>query len=103
VHEIVLDVDCVRDWGAINMEPRIAALEAQIEYIKGRLDSLFTSVEATRQDIGKLREDVATLKERVAHLPRKEFIVIAVLASLAVAAAVIAFRHQIERFVDMHL
>jgi uncharacterized coiled-coil protein SlyX len=45
------------------MEPRIAALESQIEYIKGRLDSLFTSVEATRQDIGKLREDVATLKE----------------------------------------
>lgn len=75
------------------MEARIAKLEVTVEHID-------RNVARMAPDLANVRERMGVLEERVAHLPGKGFIVVALLTSLAVVAALIAFSDQISALVS---
>ena len=84
------------------MEPRIAKLEASMEYVQRDISLLQTDVRAIQSDLGGaggIRDRVARIEERIAHLPSKGFIVTTTLATLAIVAAVVVFQSHIQRFV----
>lgn len=55
----------------------------------------------TNSSVATVSERVATLTERVAHLPTKGFIIAALLGSLAVMTALVAFQGQIQAFLKI--
>lgn len=68
------------------MDQRLGRLEAQYDRLTDR--------------VGEVEKGLATLTERVAHLPSKGFIVNALLVSLAVTAALIAFGEKLQQLVS---
>lgn len=75
------------------MEARLTRLEVTVENID-------RNVARMAPDLANVRERMATLEERVAHLPGKGFIVVALLTTLTVIAALIAFSDQIGALVS---
>ena len=89
------------------MEPRVAVLENNVEYIKRDIGELKADVSEIRRDLGRMKDDfksdvesvkvhLATLTERVNHLPSKGFIVSATLSSLAIVTALILFQDHLK-------
>lgn len=64
-----------------------------------RLDRLQARFDKFTDDMSTTKQDIATLKERVAHLPTKEFIIKALMGSLAVIAGMIAFAEKLQALV----
>jgi hypothetical protein len=54
-----------------------------------------------RDSSAKIDKELGVLAERVFHLPRKDFIVKAVLATLAVIAALIVFQGNIQKLLHL--
>jgi hypothetical protein len=84
------------------MEPRVAKLEAAVEHIQKDIAEIKTDVREFRTSIGSLNVSTGTLTERVAHLPSKGFIVLALLATLAIVAALITFQGNIQTLLKLH-
>jgi hypothetical protein len=84
------------------MEPRIAQLELHTEYIKRDVSELRTDAKETRASISTIEKNLATLTTDVGRLPRKGFIVRAVLSALAVIAGLVTFQDQLRSFLHLH-
>jgi hypothetical protein len=78
------------------IEPRVAKLEASVEHIQKDIAEIKIDMREFRTGIGALNVSTGTLTERVSHLPSKGFVVVALLAALAVIAALIAFQGSIQ-------
>jgi hypothetical protein len=83
------------------MEVRVAKLESDVEYIKRDVADIKSDVRALRDSSAKIDKELGVLAERVFHLPRKDFIVKAVLATLAVIAALIVFQGNIQKLLHL--
>ena len=59
----------------IDMEPRVAVLEAHVGHIKEDLSSIKVASERTRSELTEARIQLGKLEQRVSHLPGKGFIV----------------------------
>ena len=88
--------------GGGSMEPRIAQLELHTEYIKRDVSELRTDAKETRASISTIEKNLATLTTDVGRLPRKGFIVRAVLSALAVIAGLVTFQDQLRSFLHLH-
>jgi hypothetical protein len=80
------------------LEPRVAKLESDVEYIKRDIGEIKTDATKTREAVTEIKVNVATLTERVSHLPTKGFIVTATMTILALLAALILFQDQLQGF-----
>jgi hypothetical protein len=80
------------------MEQRVARLEENIVHIRSDVGEIKGSLGTVNSQVTEARINIATLIERVAHLPTKGFIVNAVLTALAVAAALVLFQGNIQKF-----
>lgn len=78
---------------------RIAKLEVIADNINQNLALLRSDISGLRTDVSALREKAATMEERVSHLPRKDFIVAALIAALAAVAGFIGFADQIRALI----
>lgn len=83
--------------GGVFDEPRIAALETHVDYLKRDVSDIKNSSEAIRNDVTAARIQLGELVERVSHLPSKGFIIKAVMVALSVMAALITFQQQIQK------
>ena len=88
--------------GTVDMEPRVAVLEAHVGHIKEDVSSIKVASERTRSEITEARVELGKLEERVSHLPSKEFIVKTVVAVLGVLGALITFQQQIQKALGLH-
>ncbi|MGC1861852.1 MAG: hypothetical protein WA733_12195 [Methylocystis sp.] len=88
--------------GTVDMEPRVAVLEAHVGHIKEDMSSIKVASERTRSDITEARIQLGKLEQHVSHLPGKGFIVITVLVVLGVLGALIIFQQQIQRLLGLH-
>lgn len=86
----------------IDMEPRVAVLEAHVGHIKEDVSSIKAASERTRSELTEARLQLGRLEERVSHLPSKGFVVISVLLVLGVLGALIIFQQQIQRLLGLH-
>ena len=78
------------------------SVEARLGEIKDDIRDLRTDIGGVRSDLTTVKVNLATLTERVAHLPTKGFFVTALVASLAVITAIVAFQGQIQAFLKLH-
>jgi archaellum component FlaC len=83
--------------GGDSMEPRLATLEADVRHIKDDLGELKKSFAALQGDTTSLRIDVARINENIRHLPTKEFLVGAVITTLAVITGLLTFQDKIQQ------
>jgi len=88
--------------GTVDMEPRVAVLEALVGHIKEDVSSIKAASERTRSELTEARLQLGRLEERVSHLPGKGFVVISVLLVLGVLGALIIFQQQIQRLLGLH-
>jgi hypothetical protein len=88
--------------GTVDMEPRVAVLEAHVGHIKEDMSSIKVASEGTRSEITEARIQLGKLEQRVSHLPGKGFIFITVLVILGVLGALIIFQQQIQRLLGLH-
>jgi len=88
--------------GTVDMEPRVAVLEAHVGHIKEDVSSIKVASERTRSEITDARIQLGKLEERVSHLPGKGFVVITVVVVLGVLGALIIFQQQIQRLLGLH-
>ena len=72
------------------MEPRIAALEANVAHLQVDLSDLKSDVRVMRADISDLKTGLASLTVAVSHLPTKEYIGKTVRNWMAVAVGAVA-------------
>ena len=86
----------------IDMEPRVAVLEAHVGHIKEDMSSIKAASERTGSELTEARLQLGRLEERVSHLPSKGFVVITVLVVLGVLGALIVFQQQIQRLLGLH-
>ena len=82
------------------MEARLARLEAHMEHVHTDLSGLKQNVSSVDGRLRSVETGLATLTERVSHLPSKGFIVSALITSLAVIAAMLAFQDQIKALIS---
>jgi hypothetical protein len=88
--------------GTVDMEPRVAVLEAHVGHIKEDMSSIKAASERTRSEITEARIQLGTLEQRVSHLPGKGFIFITVIVVLGALGALIIFQQQIQRALGLH-
>ena len=86
----------------IDMEPRVAVLEAHVGHIKEDVSSIKAASERTRSEITEARIQLGKLEQGVSHLPGKGFIVITVIAVLGILGALIILQQQIQRALGLH-
>jgi hypothetical protein len=88
--------------GTVDMEPRVAVLEAHVGHIKEDMSSIKVAGERTRSEITEARIQLGKLEQLVSHLPGKGFIVMTVVVVLGVLGALIIFQQQIQRALGLH-
>lgn len=89
------------DGTSDGMEARVAKLEAVAEHIQKDVAEIKTDVREFRIGIGSLNVSTGTLTERVSHLPSKGFIIVALLAALAVTGGLITFQQNIQNLIKV--
>ncbi len=84
------------DGGGDNMEPRIAKLEADVSYIKSRLDEATSNIRSTGDKVAALNTDFAVLTERAKHFATKSYSVVTAVAIVAALSGLILFADRLQ-------
>jgi hypothetical protein len=80
------------------MEPRVAVLENNVEYIKRDIGELKAYMSVIRRDVESLKVSQGILTERVSHLPSKGFIFTVALGIVGAIITFITFQDHIKAF-----
>lgn len=82
--------------GGDGMEPRIAKLEADVSYIKSRLDETLSNIRSANDKVAALNTEFAVLTEKAKHFATKSYSIVTAIAIVAALSALILFADRLK-------
>ena len=82
--------------GGDGMEPRIARLEADVSYIKTRLDEATSSIRSTGDKVANLNTELAVLTERSSRFATKSYSVVTAAAIIGALSGLFLFADRLK-------
>lgn len=87
--------------GGDGMEPRIAKLESDVNYIKTRLDEASSLIRSTGDKVAALNTEFAVLTEKAKHLATKTYSIVTAVGIVGALSALILFGDRLKVLVGL--
>jgi hypothetical protein len=87
--------------GDDGMEARIAKLEADVGYVKTRVDEAASNIRATGDKVGALGTEFAVLTEKAKHFATKSYSIATAVGIVGALSAVIVFADRLKSLLSL--